>query len=224
MSLSAAALPVQNILHGSTDISPAVSPGLAGIGSAATGTGSGTAGVGSGLGSALYSPITSPEGEGALSPCVLSEGGPTRDATSAPGEDLNDTSAVSSLTSPSFTKPANNRTETMSSVATERYYIPGQLPASTPPITQSNKIEDKDVTPTNSSIKKNSESGSKNEEQGGDLKESNSSSSWNMIELGKALVGSAAGAVGSVLAVSGIGSEPDEEDTQTEEDNDKKGL
>ena len=216
MSLSAAALPVHT-LHGSTispALSPALSPGLAGIGAAGTGP----SGVGGGLGSALYSPITSPEGEGALSPSVLSEGGLTRDSSSA-GDGINTTSA-SSPTLPSFSKPENNRTETMSSVATERYYMPGQLPVYTPPISQSNQTEDKDVTPTNSSIKTVLESG-KNNEEDGELKESTSSSSWNMMELGKALVGSAAGAVGSVLGVAGIGTEIDEDDGKKDDKDDK---
>lgn len=88
--------------------------------------------------------------------------------------------------------------------------MPGQIPLQTPPITQSNQTEDKDVTPTNSKIKKDQREEEVSANNG--LKESTSSSSWSMLEMGKALVGNAAGAVGSVLGVSGIGTELEEDE------------
>lgn len=93
--------------------------------------------------------------------------------------------------------------------------MPGQLPLQTPPISHAHSSEkdDKDVTPTNSKIK--TEVGEQGEEPS-NLKGSTSGPSWSMMEMGKALVGNAAGAVGSVLGVSGIGTEVD--DKEDEED------
>lgn len=57
--------------------------------------------------------------------------------------------------------------------------MPGQLPLHTPPAAVELE-ENHDVTPTSSSLKKDS-------------------SAWSVVEMGKALVGTAAGAVGGVF-------------------------
>lgn len=219
LSLSAAALPVhqqqQQSSPGAIGLSPAVSPGLAGIGSATgkiSSTTTTTATTG-GLGSALYSPVTSPEGEGALSPSVPSDADAkdsTRKNSSLFEEGKDDSTGLLLGNRP----PINSRTDTTSSIATERYTMPGQIPLQTPPVTQSNRTEEdeKDVTPTNSKIRKDHQQDEVGDNTDGMMmKESTSGSSWNMIEMGKALVGNAAGAVGSVLGVSGIGTELEDE-------------
>lgn len=103
----------------------------------------------------------------------------------------------------------------MSTTATEVIHIPGQMPLQTPPAGEhSENKEDTDVTPTNSKIKNaSSTAGDAAQSEGDSLKNSTSSStsSWNMVELGKALVGNAAGAVGSILGTSGIGTGDDED-------------
>lgn len=175
MSLSTAALPVQCGQSGSN----------AGLSPAASGM----------LGSALYSPVTSPEGS--LSPALAPPS--AKDSM----KELESTREGDGT----FSKPANNRTDTMSTTATEVFYMPGQLPLQTPPNITDKQEEDKDVTPTSSSIKKTSDIDDGERKDDDELKKLTSSSSWNMVEMGKALVGSAAGAVGSVLGTSGIGSD-----------------
>lgn len=189
--------------------SPPVSPGLGGLAA--------------GTGSALYSPLTSPEGSIA-SPPISGSTGLVSDKQEHPTL-ANREENLTQEESPVLQKPANNRTDTMSTTATEVFYMPGQMPLHTPPAHHNYK-EDKDVTPTSSSIRKASPPFEANSEQEGGsatadtetLKHSTSTSSWSMVEMGKALVGSAAGAVGSVLGASGIGNGDDDDVDDNEEE------
>lgn len=224
LSLSAAALPMQ---------SGQQSPTPAHYGAAAIASTGGTANVGSppispglgglaaGTGSALYSPLTSPEGSIASPPISGSTGLVSDKEERSTSGAREETTVQEEGTM--LQKPANNRTDTMSTTATEVFYMPGQMPLHTPPAHHNYK-EDKDVTPTSSSIRKASPPFEEpSEQEGGSattdtetLKHSTSSSSWSMVEMGKALVGSAAGAVGSVLGTSGVGSGDDNDDNEEE--------
>ncbi|KAK9896202.1 hypothetical protein P389DRAFT_189847 [Cystobasidium minutum MCA 4210] len=204
LSLSAAALPIQG---GSGSQSPV----RAQSGSGANLSPSPTPGAiaGAGTGSALYSPLTSPEESTAF---ATSPGLPGKESVSS-RQTSQERDSIQERTT--LSKPGNYRTDTMSTTATEVIHIPGQMPLQTPPAGEhSENKEDTDVTPTNSKIKNaSSTAGDAAQSEGDSLKNSTSSStsSWNMVELGKALVGNAAGAVGSILGTSGIGTGDDED-------------
>jgi hypothetical protein len=205
LSLSGAALPLQGSPLVGT---PVASPALLGGATSDTSAGLVNAEPQSGLSSnreldhhvdAGHSAaaFTSPERE--LSPGVNIE-----DSTSSTG---------SFVHVPSSLKPGNYRTDTTSTTASEGFYMPGQLPVHTPTDLTGGLARDTDeeVTPTHSKIRKEdvtaagTKDSAEQDEEGSELKQSISSSSssagggWSMVEMGKALVGSAAGAVGSVL-------------------------